>query len=70
MSSRSIPYSPTTPCDVCHALGSFDLMGDNLCPLCLADEEDEDISASYRGLTRQYVEVTDETPVVYPQRSE
>ena len=62
MSDRTYPYDPFTPCDVCHTLGSYDMMGDNLCEVCLSEEIEADPT--------QFLRVLSSPPLIYPQRSE
>jgi len=37
--SRDIPFDENAKCDRCEKVGSFDLMGDHLCPDCIAVDE-------------------------------
>ena len=34
--SREVPFEPDAICDACGVTGAYDLMGDHLCPSCLA----------------------------------
>ena len=40
-----VPYRPGAVCDVCGKTGSYDFMGDYICPSCAA-ESDEIITPS------------------------
>ena len=40
--NRTIPYFPEVFCDVCGALGAYDVMGDYFCDKCMEDFTQED----------------------------
>lgn len=40
MRSREVPFSKDAQCDLCGAVGTFDFIGDLLCPKCAEEAVD------------------------------